>query len=189
MARSDDLYSLPLGTPIPLNDGACDHLPGAQVPSIALPSTRGRQIILALQPGRTVVYIFPRTGRPGQNPLPGWNQTPGARGCTPQSCAFRDHHAELRALGVDVFGLSVQPTDYQQEAVERLHLPFELLSDEPFAFIRGLNLPEMEVAGKRFAQRVTLILRAGHVEHVFYPVFPPGENAEEVTSWLRAHQE
>ena len=187
MTRSDDLYSLPPGVPVPVDDGACDHLPGAAMPSIILRSTQGREIDLATRPGRTVVYVFPRTGRPDRDPLPGWNQTPGARGCTPQSCAFRDHHAELLAFGVEVFGLSVQSTEYQREAVERLHLPFELLSDKGFAFVRALRLPEIEVAGQRFAQRVTLILRAGRVEHVVYPVFPPAENAEEVAAWLRAH--
>ncbi len=186
MLRSDDLYSLPPGVPVPVDDGACDHLPGFRVPSLVLPATDGRKVDLAALPGRTVVYIFPRTGRPDRDPLPGWNATPGARGCTPQSCAFRDYHADLRALGVEVFGLSVQSTAYQQEAVERLHLPFALLSDEAFAFIHGLGLPEIEVAGQRFAQRVTLVVQDGMVKYVFYPVFPPGENAAQVISWFQA---
>lgn len=189
MSRTDDLYRLPDGVPVPVDDGACDHLPGAAVPAVSLPSTAGRRVDLSALPGRTVVYVYPRTGRPDREPLPGWNETPGARGCTPQSCAFRDHRADIAALGAGLFGLSTQDTAYQQEAVERLHLPYELLSDERFAFVRSLGLPEIEVAGHRFAQRVTLVLRDGRVEHVFYPVFPPDRNAAEVIAWLRAHPE
>jgi peroxiredoxin len=184
--RSDDLYKLPEGLPVPVDDGACDHLPGLAVPAILLPSTAGRRVDLAALPGRTVVYLYPHTGRPDRDALPGWNEVPGARGCTPQSCAFRDHAAELRELGVAVFGLSTQDTEYQREAVERLHLPFELLSDERFALVDALRLPTFELAGTRFVQRVTLVLRDGTIEKVFYPVFPPDRNAEEVIRWLRA---
>jgi len=184
MSRSDDLHTLPDGTPIPRDDGACDHLPGASLPAILLPSTTGRDVDLSTLPDRTVVYVYPCTGRPDRDPLPGWNATPGARGCTPQSCAFRDLHSELRALGVEVFGLSVQDSEYQREAVERLHLPFELLSDEGFHFIRALRLPTIEVSHQRFPQRVTLLLREGRIEKIFYPVFPPQENAGEVLAWL-----
>jgi peroxiredoxin len=187
MSRSDDLYSLPKGLPVPIDDGACDHLPGLTLSSMPLLSTAGQRVDLAALPGRTVVYFYPHTGRPDREPLPGWNQIPGARGCTPQSCSFRDHHAELRALGAGVFGLSTQDTEYQREAVERLHLPFELLSDERFELIDALRLPTFETSGLRFVQRLTLILRDGRVEKVFYPVFPPDENAEEVTRWLREH--
>ena len=187
MSRSDDLYTLPADVPAPVDDGACDHLAGAPVPSIPLPSTSGRSVDLARLPGRTVVYVYPRTGRPDTEPLAGWNETPGARGCTPQSCAFRDHRAEIAGLGAGLYGLSTQGTAYQQEAVERLRLPYELLSDETFRFVRTLRLPEIEVAGQRFAQRVTLVLREGRVEHVFYPVFPPDRNAADVVAWLREH--
>src|SRR4029079_2551965 len=136
MPRTNNLYALPPDLPVPEDDGACDHLPGLRLPSIPLPSTAGGELDLSRLPGRTVVYLYPHTGRPDRNPLPGWNEIPGARGCTPQSCAFRDHHAELRELGAAaVFGLSTQDTDYQREAVERLHLPFELLSDERFEWI------------------------------------------------------
>jgi peroxiredoxin len=169
-----------------VDDGACDHLPGLRFPSIPLPSTAGRQVDLAALPGRTVVYFYPHTGRPDRYPLPGWNEIPGARGCTPQSCAFRDHAAELRALGADEFGVSTQDTEYQREAVERLHLPFELLSDERFALIEALRLPTFELAGMRFVQRITVVLCDGVIEKVFYPVFPPDRNAEEVIRWLRS---
>ena len=189
MSRSDDLYALPTGIPVPVDDGACDHLVGAPVPSVPLPSTADRTVDLSAVAGRTVVYVYPRTGRPNQEPLPGWNETPGARGCTPQSCAFREHRAEIGGLGAGLFGLSTQDTAYQREAVERLRLPYELLSDASFLFVRALGLPEIEVAGQRFAQRVTLVLRDGTVEHVFYPVFPPDGNASAVAAWLRAHPE
>jgi peroxiredoxin len=185
MARSDNLYALPPGLPVPVDDGASDHLPGLPFPAIPLPSTAGRRVDLAALPGRTVVYFYPHTGRPDRDPLPGWNEIPGARGCTPQSCAFRDHHAELRELGAGVYGLSTQDTDYQREAVDRLHLPFELLSDERFEVIDALKLPTFELAGTRFVQRITLILRDGIIEKVFYPVFPPDRNAGEVARWLR----
>lgn|SRR6185369_537139 len=184
MMRSDDLYTLPAGLPVPVDDGACDHLPGMDFPAIPLPSTAGRQVDLAALRGRTVVYFYPHTGRPDREPLAGWNEVPGARGCTPQSCAFRDHAAELRDLGAGLFGLSTQDTEYQREAVGRLHLPFELLSDERFALIEALRLPTFELGGTRFVQRITLILRDGTIEKVFYPVFPPDRNADEVARWL-----
>lgn len=181
------LNELPADLPVPDDDGACDHLSGMQLPSVPLPATDGGVIDLAALTGRTVVYCYPRTGRPDE-PLPtGWNEIPGARGCTPQSCAFRDHHAELLALGADVFGLSTQDTDYQQEAAERLHLPFLLLSDADLTFTRQLGLPTFEVDDLQLLRRVTLIVHAGDIEHVFYPVFPPDRNAADVIEWLRGH--
>jgi len=139
---------------------------------------------LSSLPGRTVVYCYPRTGRPDEDLPGGWDEIPGARGCTPQSCAFRDHHAELQGLGARVFGLSTQDTAYQREAVERLHLPFELLSDEDLAFARALGLPTFEVEGMALIKRLTLVICDGHIERVFYPVFPPSKNADEVVEWL-----
>jgi len=139
MPRSDDLMKLPEGLPAPADDGACRHLAGMRVPPLPLPSTRGGRVDLSRLAGRTVVYIYPRTGDPRKEPIPGWDQIPGARGCTPQSCAFRDHHAELTALGAQVYGLSAQGTADQQEAAERLRLPFPLLSDEGLAFARALS--------------------------------------------------
>jgi peroxiredoxin len=134
-----------------------------------------------------VIYIYPRTGRPDQEAPTGWNEIPGARGCTPQSCAFRDHYEELRRAGAaQVFGLSTQDTAYQREAVERLHLPFELLSDEKLAFARALRLPTFEVDGMKLIKRITLIARDGAIVKVFYPVFPPDRNATDVLAWLAA---
>ncbi len=184
MAEPHDPNELPKDLPVPVDDGACDHLPGMRVPSVPLLSTAGHNVDLASLKGRTGVYCYPRTGRPGQEPPKGWNDIPGARGCTPQACAFRDHHQGLRELGVQLFGLSTQETDYQREAVERLHLPFELLSDDKLAFAHALRLPTFEVESMTLIKRLTLIIRDGTIEKVFYPVFPPDENAQAVIDWL-----
>ena len=187
--RSDDLYVLPPDLPAPVDDGGAAHLPGLTLPAIALPSTGGRKVRLD-EPGsgHTVVYCYPRTGLPDQDAPGGtamWDAIPGARGCTPQSCGYRDHYQELRALGARVFGLSTQTTDYQREMAQRLHLPFEVLSDADLALTRTLRLPTFEVAGMVLLKRLTLILKAGHIAHCFYPVFPPNEDAERVVAWLR----
>jgi peroxiredoxin len=184
MARGDNPYELPEELPAPTDDGASDHLPGMRLPSIALASTAGKPVDLSTVPGKTVVYCYPMTGRPGRGLPQGWDEIPGARGCTPQSCAFRDHHEELRALGAKVFGLSTQDTEYQREAAERLHLPFELLSDESLAFAEALDLPTFEADGMVLLKRLTLIVDDGRIEKVFYPVFPPAKNAEEVVEYL-----
>jgi peroxiredoxin len=185
MARQDNLYELPKDLPVPIDDGAGNHLLGMKLPSVPLISTTGRVVDLAKISDRTVVYCYPRTGRPDKDPPQGWNEIPGARGCTPQSCAFRDHYQELRALGAEVFGLSTQDNNYQREAVERLHLPFPLLSDEKLTFTKALKLPTFEVEAMTLIKRLTLVIRNGLVEHVFYPVFPPDKNAAEVIGWLR----
>ncbi|MCA3749531.1 MAG: peroxiredoxin [Rubrobacter sp.] len=180
-----DLHTLPEGLPVPEDDGAARHLPGARLPPVSLPSTSGESVDLSSLPGTTVVYCYPMTGRPG-SPLPeGWDGIPGARGCTPESCGFRDHHAELRALGARVFGLSTQSTAYQREARDRLRLPFELLSDEGLGFASALGLPTFEVEGMVLLRRLTMVVTAGRIEHVFYPVFPPDTHAAEVAGWLR----
>lgn len=179
-------FPVPRDLPVPVDDGACAHLAGARMPSVALPSTSGRTVDLGkLTAPRTVVYCYPMTGVPGQ-PLPdGWDAIPGARGCTPQACGFRDHHRELAGLGADVFAVSTQTTGHQREMAERLHLPFEVLSDAEFALCDALRLPTFEVAGLRLIRRLTLVVRGGMIETVFYPVFPPDESAERVVRWLR----
>ena len=177
-------YELPEGLPIPIDDGASDHLKGMRLPSVLLTSTAGASIDLSALPGKTVVYCYPMTGRPGSDLPDGWDEIPGARGCTPQSCAFRDHHAEIIALGARVFGLSTQSTGYQREAAGRLHLPFELLSDEELAFAEALDLPTFEVEGMVLLKRLTLVIDDGRIEKVFYPVFPPDRSAEEVLDYL-----
>ena len=184
---------LPADLPVPVDDGATAHLTGMRLPSIALVSTAGGAVDLSALPRRTVVYCYPRTGRPDQAVPEGWDQIPGARGCTPQSCAFRDHYAEFEALKTRVYGLSTQTTDYQREAVTRLHLPFALLSDKDFKFTRALRLPTFEFAWSfgdqpaELIKRLTLVLRDGRIEHVFYPVFPPDANAGQVHAWLVQH--
>jgi peroxiredoxin len=186
MARSDNVYELPKDLPVPQDDGACAHLTGLQMPAGALASTGGDSVNLAALPGLAVIYIYPRTGRPDQELPTGWNAIPGARGCTPQSCAFRDHYAELRTLGVaHLFGLSTQDTAYQQEAVERLHLPFELLSDGKLEFARALKLPTFDVDGMTLIKRITMIVNDGKIVKVFYPVFPSDRNAGDVIDWLK----
>jgi peroxiredoxin len=181
---------LPPGLPIPSDDGATTHLPGMRVPPIPLPTTDGVDQMLG-QAGRLerrVVYAYPRTGRPGESPLvEDWDLIPGARGCTPESCAFRDHYAELARAGADVVGLSTQDTEYQREAVERLNLPFALVSDSRLRLTRAMRLPTLEIGEHVLLKRFTLVIRGGLVEHVFYPVFPPDRHAQEILAWLEAH--
>lgn len=183
---TDPRSGLPADLPVPVNDGACAHLPGLRLPSVPLLSTAGGTVDLAALPGRTVVYCYPRTGRPGE-PLPtGWELIPGARGCTPQACAFRDRHGDFARRDVRVLGVSAQTPDEQAEAARRLGLPFDLLSDARLDFARALRLPTFEVDGRAYLRRLTLIVRDGRVEHVFYPVFPPDRNPDEVLAWLDA---
>ena len=177
---------LPADLPVPQDDSAARHLTGMRLPSVPLEATDGSQVDLSKLSGRTVVYIYPRTGVPGRSMPEGWNEIPGARGCTPQSCGFRDHFAELKRLGVvRVFGLSTQDSAYQREAVERLHLPFAVLSDERLELARALKLPTFKVAGMTLLKRMALVIDDGVITKLFYPVFPPDKNAEEVIAWLR----
>ena len=173
--------------PAPIDDGATNHLTGAAVAAIALPATDGTNVSLAALKGRTVVFAYPRTGEPGRASLvDDWDMIPGARGCTPQTCAFRDLFAELKAAGAaQVFGLSTQSNAYQAEMASRLHLPFPVLSDEKLELTRALNLPVMEVAGLTLIKRLALVIDEGRITHVFYPVFPPDRNAGDVLMWLK----
>ena len=184
MARSDNLYALPTDLPVPLNDGACDHLPGLAWPTPALPSTAGGLVSLAnVDAEWLVVYCYPRTGLPDQDPpggLAAWDSIPGARGCTPQACSYRDYHTHLSRLGATVFGVSTQDTAYQQEVVQRLHLPYELLSDSRLELARALRLPTFSVTGHTLIRRLTLVGRRGRIETCFYPVFPPDADAGNV---------
>ncbi len=186
MPGMDDLQQLPADLPEPVDDGAADHLPGRRLPPVPLASTDGGQVDLSELPGTTVVYCYPMTGRPNRELPPGWDEIPGARGCTPQSCSFRDHHEALGELGARVFGLSTQGTAYQQEASERLYLPFNLLSDEDLVLTTGIGLPTFEAEGAMLTKRLTMIVDDGRISKVFYPVFPPNENAEKVVEWLSA---
>jgi len=187
MASTHDPNIIPADLPVPEDDGAARHLAGMRLPSLLLAATDGTEVDLAKLAGRTVVYIYPRTGRPGVALPDGWDAIPGARGCTPQSCSFRDHFAELKSLGVaHLFGLSTQRTDYQREAVSRLHLPFPILSDADLRFARALSLPTFEVADMTLLKRMVLIIDGGLIAKAFYPVFPPDESAAEVIDWLRS---
>ena len=183
-----EMFPLPPGLPEPMDDGACDHLAGMRMPAVSLPSTSGRTVNLAeLKTGRTAIYCYPMTGVPGRTLPVGWDAIPGARGCTPQSCGFRDRFQEFSALETDLLGLSTQTTDYQREMAERLRLPFDVLSDAEFKFCEALGLPTFQVEGMRLVKRLTLIVREGAIETVFYPVFPPDKSAEQVIQWLRKH--
>jgi peroxiredoxin len=180
---------LPEDLPVPQDDGACDHLVGAPIPVLLLTSTAGYRVNLAKLEGRTVVCCYPRTGEPDQ-PIPdGWDAIPGARGCTPQSRGFRDHFQELTGAGVShLFGLSTQDTEYQSEVVERLELPYPLLSDSELNFIQALRLPTFQFNSKTLIKRLTLIIDDGRITKVFYPVFPPDKSAEQTLEWLRQNQ-
>jgi peroxiredoxin len=181
-------FPLPPNLPRPVDEGDADHLKGMHMPKITLPSSSGRTVDLSeLSAPRVVIYAYPMTGVPGR-PLPeGWDLIPGARGCTPQTCNFRDHHQELAQLETSVFGLSTQTTEYQREMAGRLQLPFEILSDAEFRFCDALRLPTFQVDGMRLMKRLTFVVRKSQIEQVFYPVFPPNESADRVLSWLREH--
>lgn len=178
---------LPDNIPAPQDDGAARHLTGYRLPDLALPATNGEAVNLSKLVGRAVVYVYPRTGRPGQALPTGWDDIPGARGCTPQSCGFRDHFAELKRLGIShLYGLSTQDTAYQREAAERLHLPFAILSDADLKLAHALDLPTFAVDGMTLLKRMAWVIDDGVIIKVFYPVFPPDKNADDVLAWVQA---
>jgi peroxiredoxin len=181
--------NLPDDLPVPEDDGAADHLAGMTMPHIVLPSTGGTDVALdELAAGRTVLYVYPLSGKPGVDLPDGWDSIPGARGCTPEACGFRDHFAELLAVGTSsVYGLSSQSTAYQSEFAARLGLPFEILSDERRQLVEALGLPTFTAAGALLYKRLTMIVTAGRIEHAFYPIFPPDQHAAEVVQWLSDH--
>jgi peroxiredoxin len=173
--------------PAPEDDGAAQHLLGMRIPSIPLKATEEVTVDIASLPGRTVVFAYPRTGKPGVPNPDGWDMIPGARGCTPQTCAFQNHFKEITALGVDrLFGLSTQDPAYQKEFADRLHLPFSILSDEALKLTTAMQLPTFQTHGMTLLKRLTLVILDGVVEHIFYPVFPPDENAGAVVAWLKS---
>ena len=181
--------SLPADLPAPEDDGAADHLPGTAMPHLELPSTCGPRGLRSISSDRAgpSLYIYPMTGQPGVDLPEGWNAIPGARGCTPETCGFRDHYAELKAAGAAaVYGLSSQSTDYQAELAERLGLPFEILSDTGHELAEALDLPTFTAGDQRLYKRLTLVIADGRIEHVFYPIFPPDEHAAQVLAWLSA---
>ena len=177
-----DVYSLPPNLPVPEDDGAADHLVGLELPDLELESSQGAVNVRDLD----VLYVYPRSGRPGEPSLPGWDETPGARGCTPQSCGFRDAHDELRALGKRVAGLSTQSLEDQLEFAERNGMPFPVVSDPRRELGAALALPTFEIEGQVLYGRLALVAEDGRIVKVFYPVFPPDENAADVLRWLQA---
>jgi peroxiredoxin len=185
-----DFTVLPDNLPVPRDDGAADHLTGLPMPALSLQASDGRSVDLATTgPGRTIIYLYPLTGRPGVDLPEGWDAIPGARGCSTEACDFRDHFTDLQAAGAaHVWGLSSQDPDYQAEVVERLHLPFTMLSDPDFTLADSLNLPTFSAPGhQRLYSRLTIVARDGRIEHVFYPIFPPNTHAQQVLNWLQAH--
>jgi peroxiredoxin len=179
-----DPYVLPDDLPVPLDDGAADQLDGARLPDLVLPSSQGAVNVRDFD----VLYVYPRSGRPGRPLLPGWNEIPGARGCTPQSCGFRDHNAELSAIGIRVAGLSAQTLEDQVEFAERNRMPFPIVSDEWLDLARDPGLPTFDVEGLTLYKRLALIAEEGRIVKVFYPVFPPDRNAQDVLDWLKANR-
>jgi peroxiredoxin len=187
MATIRNLMEVPSDLPVPVDDGATNHLTGSRLPDVALAATDGAQVNLAKLGGRTVVYVYPRTGEPGKPSPDGWDAIPGARGCTPQTCGFRDHHDDLKKLGVrQLYGLSTQDTAYQQEVAQRLHLPFAILSDADLKLTQAMRLPTFTVAGMTLLKRMAWVIDDGVMTKVFYPVFPPDRNAQDVIDWLQA---
>jgi peroxiredoxin len=181
-----NIMELPPDLPVPVDDGAASHLTGLALPNITLDATDGTQVNLSMLAGRTVVYVYPRTGEPGKPSPDGWDAIPGARGCTPQSCGFRDHYGTLRQFGVaQLYGLSTQDSAYQREAAERLHLPFPILSDAGLKLTKAMSLPSFTVAGMILLKRMAWVIDEGVITKVFYPVFPPDRNAEDVVAWIR----
>mmetsp|Transcript_35923 Transcript_35923/g.59865 ORF Transcript_35923/g.59865 Transcript_35923/m.59865 type:complete len:242 (-) Transcript_35923:164-889(-) len=182
-----NLSELPHNLPAPQDDGKADHLTGSRIPSVSLPAINGESAFVDLSriPGRVVVLVWPRTGRPDQPPLvPDWDDIPGARGCTPQVCRFRDLHKEFKALGLGVYGLSAQHSEYQKEMVERLHIPFPVLSDSEFHLARAMSLPTLDIGGLTLLKRLVWVADDGRIVKTFYPVFPPDQSADAVLKWL-----
>ena len=180
-----DFSSLPPDLPEPIDDGAANHLEGSTVPRLTVASTAGAEVDLRASSSWTVIYAYPMTGKPGAPLPPGWNEFPGARGCTPQSCSFRDRYTELAALGARVVGLSSSSLEFQREAKQRLALPFELLADPELEVAEALRLPTFTLGGATYYKRLTMLIRDDLIKKVFYPVFPPHLNASDVVAWLR----
>jgi len=180
-----DPYALPPDLPVPVDDGGADHLPGSAIPAVRLDSSQGPVDLAELAAQRLVLYVYPRTGTPGVDPPEGWDAYPGARGCTPQSCGFRDHMGELSSFGARVAGLSAQSLPEQVEFAERTRMPYPVIADPQLVLRETLGLPTFEIAGMTLYKRVTLVAEKGMIVKTFYPVFPPDRNAEDVVAWLR----
>lgn len=178
---------LPEGLPVPIDDGEAAHLEGLQLPNISLPTTSGQHFNINPNSKKLVIYVYPLTGQPDVALPDGWDEIPGARGCTPQACDFSDHYQQFKNLNTQVFGLSTQTTEYQLALKNRLHLPFDLLSDSDFKLKKALNLPTFQVAKLTLYKRLTLVIENNIIKKVFYPVFPPNQHASQVLDWLKSH--
>jgi peroxiredoxin len=185
---SDDVYTLPPGLPAPEDDGAADHLLGTMMPQLTLESTQGPASMRALSQELLVLYVYPRTGRPGEPSPEGWDAIPGARGCTPQSLGFRDAAERFQGLGALVAGLSAQSMDDQLEFAERNEIRYPLIADPDLKLAAALQLPTFEVEGQTLYKRLALVVQACAIAKIFYPVFPPDENARKVLAWLEARR-
>jgi peroxiredoxin len=183
-----DLYRLPDNLPVPMDDGACDHLLGLKIPSVTLKGVSNIDIDPGSTTGMVVIFFYPMIGRPDSPPMTGWNDIPGARGCTPQSCSFRDNHSRLDKLGVKVFGISSQPLVDQKEVSARLELPFELLNDTQLELAKAMNLPTFEYNASTYIKRITIVAIDGVIKKVFYPVFPPDKNVLDVIEWVEINK-
>ncbi len=183
-----NVYEIPPNLPIPENDGSTNHLRGLRLPNISLKATDGSTVSFGNISNRLVIYCYPMTGQPNVALPDGWDQIPGARGCTPQSCSFRDHYQELQALGAEVVVLSVQTTEYQKEMVDRLQVPFPVVSDSDYQFQKALNMPTFMAAGMTLLKRVTLIANHGVIEAVHYPIFPSDSDPGWVIDYLKRSQ-
>lgn len=186
MGSQENIHEVPQGLPVPTDDGACDHLPRMRLPSVSLMSTAADQVDLSALTGTTIVYCYPLTGRPDQNLPPGWDDIPGARGCTPQSCAFRDAQQDLARHGASLIGISTQTAAEQAEFAQREHIPYPLLSDHELVLADRMRLPTFQAGGLQLYKRLTFVAQAGRIVKLFYPVFPPDRNADEVLAWLDA---
>ena len=182
-----NINQLPPDLPVPQDDGSTNHLKGMKLPNVSLIATNGKTINLGDIKGKLVIYCYPMTGQPNVALPDGWDQIPGARGCTPQSCSFRDHYQELQALGAELVGLSVQTTEYQKEMADRLHLPFPVVSDVNYQFQKALNMPTFATSGMILLKRVTLIANHGVIEAVHYPIFPSDSDPAWVIDYLKSH--
>lgn len=180
-----DLHELPDNLPIPVDDGACNHLLGSRVPSISLNGTSGKSVDLGSVAGTAVIFFYPMNGKPDSPPMIGWNDIPGARGCTPQVCSFRNDYSQLVAMDAKVFGVSSQPLADQKEVRARLALPYELLNDTPLELTRAMNLPTFEYEASIYIKRITVIAIEGVIKKTFYPVFPPDKNVSDVIIWIK----
>lgn len=183
-----DLNILPADLPVPADDGACDHLTGSRLPSVFLNSTSGKSIDIGSLAGAVVIFFYPMNGKPGSAPMVGWNDIPGARGCTPQVCSFRDDYSKLQLLGLQVFGISSQPLADQKEARAWLSLPYELLNDSQLVLTKAMNLPTFEYEFATYIKRITIIAIDGVIKKTFYPVFPPDKNVSDVIKWVEKNQ-